>query len=737
MASNDYSMWGIGDGATWADDGQLVAQIDAVLRTDPEDFLVTELDSAGLPVPMDPAEASTRGYAHPAPAGAAAAERAAAEAPVIVRRVELAECLTEAQITQLTALAADAAGVVSVVDLGPVPEKGARGTIRCSVKYALPRLALDLDKASGSLVVTLDAGHANLERLLRNAEHAAMIARYCVNSGLESGLPPVVVALNDAIDKDTRREIHQLLGKLYPYLRTRFDSGMLRCWREPPAAGAGARKRNVDGVRVPKTFTHFLMAKRNVDALDSKRRVARFLRTQPTAIAFGGAKDKRAVTWQRISVAGDYVQRVPGSGAATAFCSDDGGAYVRLYWPALHSAPLRMGEQQGNAFTITLRRVSFRQSNSAGNDDAAAVVTRRIGRIRERGFVNYFGPQRFGVLASKDELPGLHILRGDYRAAVNAVLQPVPGESSEAAAAKAEFLQTGKASAALRLAPRASRDLVELLQQLRRQQEARGAAAGGGLDDGTARAALESLAFDVRQIWLHAAQSYIFNAVATARMRAKQQRGNVALEVELGDWVQLTPGGDDDDSGATPALSKLPDEFVRVTDDVLRALKNVPRERVTLVAPIVGQNTKLQFDGSLDCETVDDTVRLVLQELKIPMTCFLNSPLGVPLTGGLRAMVHRVHGIDATVINGTANGASVTGTAVRVTLALPSSCYATVVLRELLGCFPAAATGSGGAVAGSVCGGEADEMGDDAAADGGAESITERADEGKLSETAA
>ena len=126
-------------------------------------------------------------------------------------------------------------------------------------------------------------------------------------------------------------------------------------------------------------------------------------------IGVSGLKDKNAVTDQWFSV------RTPMLIEDTSFkCVDkniDTNQIVNAACDALslsmgdfvvleshrHSRKLRRGAHRHNRFIITLRDVS---AIKAGANDAHAVcndIDQRLEHISEKGFVNYFGPQRFGI----------------------------------------------------------------------------------------------------------------------------------------------------------------------------------------------------------------------------------------------------------------------------------------------------------------------------------------------------
>lgn len=78
--------------------------------------------------------------------------------------------------------------------------------------------------------------------------------------------------------------------------------------------------------------------------------------------------------------------------------------------------PLRLGNLSGNEFVVTVRDVAL-ATPVPGGGGVEGVVEAGAVRVRERGFVNYFGPQRFGyqgvLRGVLSPHVGLAMLKGD------------------------------------------------------------------------------------------------------------------------------------------------------------------------------------------------------------------------------------------------------------------------------------------------------------------------------------
>jgi tRNA(Glu) U13 pseudouridine synthase TruD len=242
----------------------------------------------------------------------------------------------------------------------------------------------------------------------------------------------------------------------------------------------------------------FVMCKENRTTSDALRQVAAAAGVPLSSLAVAGAKDKRAVT----------VQRVPGRGidAPKLLRVNDkwiaAGSRVRVGHFAAADRSLGLDQARGNQFVVILRDLAVTSTcheahaqapaggaaGEADGDGTASIfgnseglgeeALRRSGRavageglgeealrgacsaaltrVAAGGFVNYFGLQRFG---SGEGVPthavGALLLRGAFRRGLQAILDPTaPGLSAAERAARAHYGATADAAAALRLLPR-------------------------------------------------------------------------------------------------------------------------------------------------------------------------------------------------------------------------------------------------------------------------------------------
>jgi tRNA pseudouridine13 synthase len=87
--------------------------------------------------------------------------------------------------------------------------------------------------------------------------------------------------------------------------------------------------------------------------------------------------------------------------------------------------------------------------------------------IKTKGFINYYGMQRFGTSHIPTHAVGLAILQQDWALAVDLLLRPRPGEHADAEQGRQHWKNLGDADAALAAMPRrcvAERSLLEFFK---------------------------------------------------------------------------------------------------------------------------------------------------------------------------------------------------------------------------------------------------------------------------------
>jgi tRNA pseudouridine13 synthase len=117
--------------------------------------------------------------------------------------------------------------------------------------------------------------------------------------------------------------------------------------------------------------------KTNLTTHEMIEQLAGRLAMKPRDIGYSGLKDKHAITRQWLSL------HLPGAKQKPKIEDHESYQVLRAEW---HDKKLRVGVHRSNEFNVIIRDVKG-QSES---------LNQKIVQIRDSGFVNYFGQQRFG-----------------------------------------------------------------------------------------------------------------------------------------------------------------------------------------------------------------------------------------------------------------------------------------------------------------------------------------------------
>lgn len=236
------------------------------------------------------------------------------------------------------------------------------------------------------------------------------------------------------------------------------------------------------------------------------RQLAKSLHISRRRIGFAGTKDKRAVTTQLFSFEGVSPDLLRGLRIKDLEVLD---AYST-------SRPLEIGDLVGNRFQILVRELRVADPEARSRVGQTADQLRGFG-----GFPNFFGVQRFGSVRPVTHLVGKHIVRGEFREAVETyVANPIPGEDPESFEVRATLAETGDVKAALHTYPRNYTFEKALLNHLAAYPN-------------DYVGALRVLPMNLLIMFVHAYQSFLYNRILSERMR----RGFPIHEPVEGDLV--------------------------------------------------------------------------------------------------------------------------------------------------------------------------------------------------------
>ncbi|KYM77823.1 Pseudouridylate synthase 7 like protein [Atta colombica] len=310
------------------------------------------------------------------------------------------------------------------------------------------------------------------------------------------------------IDKVERRTIHTIAKKLANVVSQTVDKGDKKFLTivsntKNDTNGPKIRKdKRIDWSRCGGDYCHFLLHKVNMDTISVVNQLAVSLRLQPNNFCYAGTKDRRAWTTQWISLRKVEPHNILRAGKSIR------GAYVGNFKYAKDS--LKLGMLSGNQFRIALR-------NACETDEK---IEQAMKSLQNNGFINYYGLQRFGSVPTipTHEI-GKCLLQGKWHEAIELILKPRPEKDNELAEVRRIYAESKDARAAYDKLKRIDTIEARLLKGLQI------------LGDKNPLGVLDSIPRNIRLMYIHAYQSFVWNHIVSKRIK------QFGTEVVVGDLI--------------------------------------------------------------------------------------------------------------------------------------------------------------------------------------------------------
>ncbi|KAF3913162.1 hypothetical protein AA313_de0204054 [Arthrobotrys entomopaga] len=360
-------------------------------------------------------------------------------------------------------------------------------------------------------------------------------------------------------DKDARSLLHRAIRRVFlgKIQSTTNDEYYIELWATKISGAKSGQDSKKEGRRPIESwdslggeFLHFNLYKENKDTMECLSLLGRFLKLAPKAFSIAGTKDRRAVTVQRISAHKLKAERLEATNRKLKGLKVGDFEYKPY--------GLDLGDLKGNEFKITLRDCVFPEGSNIDQ-----VVRDGVSVLQEKGFINYYGMQRFGTFAISTHEIGRSMLLGDWKKAVYQVmafddesLENAPREEKQRAEACKLWFEdptsSEKAVAAAKIMPPKFVSENAILRWFSKPSEA-----------GKYLTALQKIPRNLRLMFVHAYQSYVWNTIVSERLKRYGTR------IRTGDLVVMSaeesaaskPIVDPDEEGLGDETSE--EQFVR------------------------------------------------------------------------------------------------------------------------------------------------------------------------------
>eukprot|EP00439_Symbiodinium_sp_Y106_P066328 s3576_g10.t2 len=354
-------------------------------------------------------------------------------------------------------------------------------------------------------------------------------------------------------------------------------------------------------------YLYFRLYKENCDTGEAVSSIARCVGRSAKQFTFAGTKDRRAITVQQICA-----HRLPMDQLRRSVLHRLWDKRVRISDMEYRNDRLRLGQLCGNRFKVVLRKVPLKDFEASGGGDKAIAGVSRALAEAQRGFLNYFGLQRFGTRQVRTHKVGAAIISADWQKAIRLILGEVEAKPCAEASmghkrSSEEVLGASKKQRCSFEAEEGMRAEEEGASQ--RQEENEGEKGKGGkgdgksgkgkqkaavleaqrlfLEDGNAQQALEAMPLSQHlercllgalarglsdadtlsqlphqavSLYAHAAQSLLWNAVLSRRIR------EFGREPRIGDLIMVAPAAGQ--VGCTGLSGELDDANEALFDEV-------------------------------------------------------------------------------------------------------------------------------------------------------------------------
>ncbi|NWS66325.1 PUS7L protein, partial [Crotophaga sulcirostris] len=543
----------------------------------------------------------------------------------------------------------DASSGTEVFSLGPILDKKNRADLHSAIRQKFPFL-VTVTK-DNEMIVKGNDDYREFCQLVTEKETSDFF------KFLDAKLENSTFSFEPDGNKEHRKVVHHFINRRFGKLletksftvtdvNDQQNMSIMVRFREK-----SSRKRPAGGFQEKQDlYTAFTLQKENLETLEAIGFLAAELGVLPSDFSYTGIKDKKAITYQPMVVKKVTPERLKEIGSKM----EKKGMRIHNIRSACQH--LRLGQLKGNHFDIVVRDLKHHSHDSS--TDLKERISEAMENVEAKGFVNYYGPQRFGQgqNVQTDQI-GLALLNEKMVKAVKLFFTP-ENTDDPVNNAKRYFLQTEDAKGALVMLPEFKVRERMLLRALNRY---------GVNHEGCTKGWL-SIPHSMRIFYVHAYCSKIWNEATSYRLKI------YGPKVVEGDLVF---SGENDES------ISLNDKVHVVTAPEESANKYSINQ---VVLPMVGHSVKYPSNK------VGEWYHNRLSKDELQMCKFRVSPLQLNIPGCYRPILKNVQNLSYFLEcseKGTEiedNHLNESKVSLHISFDLDPSCYATVCLREIMKC---------------------------------------------------
>jgi len=383
-------------------------------------------------------------------------------------------------------------------------------------------------------------------------------------------------------------------------------------------------------------YTTFNLIKINKDTFEAIRKIRKALNIPSNLIKYSGLKDKFSISVQKISIKGDYIEKLKNLKIKDIF--------IRNIIPTKKS--VKLGSHWGNNFTIVLRNIK-------DDKNLRNKIDNHVKFLNDFGFPNYFGLQRFGNYRPNSHIVGRYLLESNFNKVFEEFVSTTYStESLESKLVRREFRKTGNLQKAYHDFPNRLNYEKNMIHHLIENP-----------DD--YEGSINTLPADLKKLLISSFQSYLFNKMLSKRV----EKGFSLFKPIKGDVINIL----DDYNGNITNV-----KYIYGNSYDIYLMKALNLNRATIVFPIIGTNTNLDefpFAKSLFKE--------ITKEEMIDKHIFSNELVNnQEFKGSIRALIVKPTALRVLELND--DDLNLGKKKIKFEFSLQKGTYATMLIRELI-----------------------------------------------------